>query len=84
MYDPHQPARADRRSEATTVSGREAWLIESDVSVTTPGLAFPGDRVVVVVVPDGDNWGFFFGASPIGDVGLNQVLDRAVAGLQAS
>ena len=84
MYDPYEPTRADRRSEVTTVSGREAWLIESDVSVATPGLPFAGDRVVVVVVPDGDNWGFFFGASPIGDVGLNQVLDRTVAGLQAS
>lgn len=84
MYDPHEPSRADRRSEATTVSDREAWLIESEVPVAEPGLPFPGDRVVVVVVPDGDNWGFFFGAAPIGDVGLNQVLDRAVASLQAT
>ena len=84
MYDPYEPTRADRRSEATTVSGKAAWLIETDVAVTAPGLAFPGDRVVVVVVPDGVDWGFFFGAAPLGDVGLNQVLDRTVAALEAS
>jgi hypothetical protein len=83
MYDPHDPTRADRRSEATTVSGKAAWLIETDIAVAEPGLPFPGDRVVVVVVPDGVDWGFFFGAAPIGDVGLNQVLDRTVAALQA-
>jgi hypothetical protein len=83
MYQPYDPTRSDRRSEATTVSGRSGWLVEVEVSVAEPGLPFPGDRVVVVVVPDGDNWGFFFGAVPIGDVGLDQVLDGTVAGLQA-
>jgi Protein of unknown function (DUF2510) len=84
MYSPYAPTRADRRSEPATVSGRAAWLVEVDVSVAEPGLPFPGDRVVVVVVPDGIDWGFFFGAAPIGDVGLNQILDRTVADLQAS
>ena len=83
MYQPYDPTRSDRRSEATTVSGRPGWLVEVEVSVAEPGLPFPGDRVVAVVVPDGDNWGFFFGAVPIGDVGLGQVLDSTVAGLQA-
>jgi hypothetical protein len=84
MYDPYKPTRADRRSEITTVSGKQGWLIDSDVTVAEPGLPFAGDRVVVVVVPDGTNWGFFFGATPIGDVGLNQILDRTVASLQAT
>ena len=84
MYQPYDPTRTDRRSEATTVSGRPGWLTEIEVSVTEPGLPFPGDRVVVVVVPDGNNWGFFFGAAPIGDVGLNQILDRTVTSLQAA
>jgi hypothetical protein len=84
MYDPYQPTRADRRSEITTASGKQGWLIDSDVTVAEPGLPFAGDRVVVVVVPDGTDWGFFFGAVPIGDAGLNQILDRTVAGLEAS
>ena len=84
MYSPYEPSSTERRSQATAVSGKAGWLIEADVTVTEPGLPFPGDRVVVVVVPDGVDWGFFFGAAPIGDVGLNQILDRTVAGLQAS
>jgi Protein of unknown function (DUF2510) len=84
LYEPYGPTRTDRRSEAVTIDGREGWLIESDVTVTAPGLAFPGDRTIFVVVRDGDDWGMFFGAVPIGDVDLNAVLDRAVASLQAS
>ena len=55
-----------------TIDGREGWLIESDITVTAPGLAFPGDRAIFVVVRDGDDWGMFFGAVPIGDVGLKR------------
>ena len=84
MYSSFQPSYSYRRSEATTVSGKAAWLVEADVLVTGPGLPFPGDRVVVVVVPDRVNWGFFFGAAPIGDAGLNQVLDGTVAALAAT
>lgn len=84
MYDPWQPRRTDLRSEAVTVSGKEGWLIESAVTVDAPGLAFPGDRTIYLVVRDDENWGFFFGAAPIGDVGLNQILDQTVAALQAT
>ena len=84
MYSSFQPSYSYRRSEATTVSGKAAWLVEADVLVTGTGLPFPGDRVVVVVVPDRVNWGFFFGAAPIGDAGLNQVLDGTVAALAAT
>jgi len=84
MYDPYQPVvRTDRRSEAITVDGREGWLIESDITVTAPGLAFRGDRTIFVVVRDGDDWGVFFGAVPIGDTQLAAVLDRTVANLRA-
>jgi hypothetical protein len=83
MYDPYQPVRTDRRSEAITIDGREGWLIETDITVTAPGLAFRGDRTIFLVVRDGDNWGMFFGAVPIGDTSLDAVLDRTVAGLQA-
>jgi hypothetical protein len=84
MYKPHAPVRTDRRSEAVTIDGREGWLIESDITVTAPGLAFPGDRTIFVVVRDGEDWGMFFGAVPIGDIDLNAVLDRTVASLRAT
>jgi hypothetical protein len=83
VYDPWQPVRTDRRSEAITIDGRDGWLIEADITVTAPGLAFPGDRTIFLVVRDGNDWGMFFGAVPIGDTQLGAVLDRTVAGLQA-
>lgn len=84
MYRPHEPTRTDLRSEAVTVSGREGWLLESEIRVSEPGLTFPGDRTIFLVVRNADDWGFFFGASPIGNADLNGVLDRTVAALQAS
>jgi hypothetical protein len=84
MYQPYAPVSKERRSQAVTIDGREGWLIETDITVTAPGLAFPGDRTIFIVVRDGKNWGIFFGAVPMGDVDLNAVLDRTVASLQAS
>jgi Protein of unknown function (DUF2510) len=83
FYQAYVPERNDRRSEAITIDGREGWLIETDITVTAPGLAFSGDRTIFVVVRDGENWGMFFGAVPIGDAALDAVLDRTVASLQA-
>ena len=58
-------------------------MIESDIRVSEPGLKFAGDHVVLVVVRDGDNWGFFFGAAPIGDQRLTALLEQTVDGLQS-
>jgi hypothetical protein len=83
MYQPWSPVRTDRRSEPVTIDGREGWLIEADIAVTTsPGLTFAGDRTIFIVVPDGENWGMFFGAVPIGDADLEAILNRTVASLQ--
>jgi hypothetical protein len=82
IYEPYRPTRRDRRSEAVTIDGREGWLIETDITVTAPGLAFLGDRTIFLVVRDRENWGMFFGAVPIGDADLDAVLDRTVASLQ--
>jgi hypothetical protein len=84
LYLPYSPTRIDRRSEAVTIDGHAGWLIESDITVTATGLAFPGDRTIFIVVRDGKDWGMFFGAVPIGDVDLNAVLDRTVDSLQVS
>ena len=58
-------------------------MIESDIRVTEPGLKFAGDHVILVVVRDGENWGMFFGAAPIGDQQLTALLERTVAGLES-
>jgi hypothetical protein len=84
MYSPYRPSRTDVRSGAISISGREGWLVESEIRVDAPGLPFPGDRTIVLVVRDRDDWGFFFGSAPIGNADLGQVLDRTVAALRAT
>jgi hypothetical protein len=82
MYNPYSPTRTDRRSETITIDGRTGWIIETDITVSTPRLPFPGDRTIFIVIPDGENWGLFFGAVPIGDPGLDAVLTTAVRSLR--
>jgi hypothetical protein len=40
--------------------------------------------VIFIVVRDGKNWGFFFGAVPIGNAQLDAVLASTIRGLRAS
>jgi hypothetical protein len=82
MYQPYGPTRKDLRSEAITVSGRAGWLIEADIVVSREGLPFAGDKVIFVVVPDGDNWGMFFGAVPIADAALTDQLNGVIRELR--
>jgi hypothetical protein len=84
MYNPYDPTRTDRRSEPLSINGHAGWVIETDITVTTAGLPFPGDRTVFIVVSDGDDWGLFFGAAPIGDAALGRVLAQTVRSLRAS
>jgi hypothetical protein len=82
MYQPYNPTRNDLRSKALRVGGQRGWLIETRVTVQVEVLPFPGDRVVIIVVPDGDDWSFFFGAVPIGNNELSTVLDDTVTDLR--
>jgi hypothetical protein len=82
MYRSYSPQRHDRSSREITVSGQDGWLITTDIVVNVPHLKFPGDHVAVVVVPDGADWGLFFGAVPIGDAALTDTLTRTVLALQ--
>ncbi|WP_152361414.1 DUF2510 domain-containing protein [Microlunatus speluncae] len=84
MYLPYNPTRKDLRSEAITISGQPGWLIESDIVVDQPGLPFPGDKVIFVIIPDGADWGLFFGAVPIGNADLTNQLSDVVRSLTAS
>lgn len=76
------PTAKQLESTAFTVSGRKGWKVTVDVTVSNPGLPFAGDRAVFVVVPDGDDWGLFFGAVPIGDKELIGVMDGVVDDLR--
>lgn len=83
IYNPYHPSRRDLRSSSVIIDKHEGWLIETEIRVDQPGLPFPGDRVIVVVVRDQDDWGMFFGAAPIGNAIMNDLLDEAVSSLRA-
>jgi hypothetical protein len=84
MYNPYLPTRTDIRSESLRIDGRSGWLIETEITVDRPDLNVKGDHVVVLVVRDGKNWGFFFGAVPIGNAQLDAVLAATIRSLRAS
>ena len=84
MYAQYVPTRGDIRSESLSIDGRRGWLIESEITVDQPDLPLLGDHVIFIVVRDGKDWGFFFGAVPIGNAQLDAVLARTVRGLRAS
>jgi hypothetical protein len=84
MYGPYVPTRGDIRSESLSIDGRRGWLIESEITVDRPDLPLLGDHVIFIVVRDGKDWGFFFGAVPIGHAQLDAVLASTVRELRAS
>jgi hypothetical protein len=84
MYGPYVPTRTDIRSESLSIDGHSGWLIESEITVDRPDLALTGDHTIFIVVRDGKDWGFFFGAVPIGNAQLDAVLARTIRGLRAS
>jgi hypothetical protein len=84
MYSPYLPTRTDIRSESLSIDGHPGWLIESEITVDRPDIPVAGDHTIFIVVRDGSNWGFFFGAVPIGNAQLDAVLARTIRGLRAS
>jgi hypothetical protein len=84
MYSPYLPTRSDIRSESLSIDGHPGWLIESEVTVDRPDVPVAGDHTIFIVVRDGRDWGFFFGAVPIGNAQLDAVLARTIRGLRAS
>jgi hypothetical protein len=84
MYSPYLPTRTDIRSESLSINGHSGWLIDSEITVDRPDLKVAGDHTIFIVVRDGSDWGFFFGAVPIGNAQLDAVLARTIRGLRAS
>jgi hypothetical protein len=84
MYSPYLPTRTDIRSESLSIDGNNGWLIDSEITVDRPDLPVAGDHTIFIVVRDGQNWGFFFGAVPIGNAQLDAVLAKTIRELRAS
>lgn len=84
MYNPYLPRRTDIRSESLSIDGHSGWLIDSEITVDRPDLKVAGDHAIFIVVRDGSNWGFFFGAVPLGNAQLDAVLANTIRGLRAT
>ena len=84
MYGPFVPTRTDIRSESLSIDGRSGWLIDTEITIDRPDVQVAGDHAIFIVVRDGRDWGFFFGAVPIGNAQLDGVLARTLRGLRAS
>jgi hypothetical protein len=84
MYSPYLPTRTDIRSESLSIDGHNGWLIDSEITVDRPDLPVAGDHTIFIVVRDGKDWGFFFGAVPIGNAQLDAVLAKTIRELRAS
>jgi Protein of unknown function (DUF2510) len=53
-----------QKNEATTVDGREAWIVESQLSFDIPNLKTKGERLIVVIVSAGSRSGLYYASIP--------------------
>lgn len=75
--------RTDTKVEPMQLSGRNAFRIESDITVSDQGPAIPGDRVVVIAVDTGDpgHLAIFMASATLGDAATNADVDAAIGSL---
>ncbi|MDN5724850.1 MAG: hypothetical protein L0G99_02810, partial [Propionibacteriales bacterium] len=88
MYTPYEQELRITDGKAITVPGPggaevTGWRVDADIRVDY-GPSFGGDKVVFVVVPDGKDWGMFFGAVPLGDPTMAAQLDDVVGSLRTT
>jgi hypothetical protein len=53
-----------QKNEATTVDGREAWIVESQLSFDIPNLKTKGELLIVVIVSAGARSGLYYASIP--------------------
>ena len=53
-----------KKNEATTIDGREAWIVESQLSFDIPNLKTKGERLIVVIVSAGARSGLYYASIP--------------------
>jgi hypothetical protein len=64
FYGNAQVASDVKKNEATTVDGREAWLVESQLSFDIPNLKTKGELLIVVIVSAGARSGLYYASIP--------------------
>lgn len=63
FYGDAKVNREDRVNRATTVQGKEAWLVESHLSFNIPNLRTKGELAIVMIVQTSENRSSIFYAS---------------------
>ena len=53
-----------KKNEATTVDGREAWIVESQLSFDIPNLKTKGELLIVVIISAGARSGLYYASIP--------------------
>lgn len=87
FYGEAEVNRKELRSEAVTVDGKDAWLVESQLSfdLTADGIMTKGELLIVVVVDTADGEaGLFYASIPDTSPQFEQPARDALAGLQVS
>jgi hypothetical protein len=63
FYDNAAVTRDDKVSKATTVGGKDAWLVETHLSFSIPNLRTKGETAIVLIVATGTDASSLFYAS---------------------
>lgn len=63
FYGDGKVERDDRVNQAATVDGREAWLVETQLSFDIPGLRTKGELAIIMIVETSDTSASIFYAS---------------------
>lgn len=83
FYGDSPVRRADVVNSPTTVDGREAWVVESQLSFDVPGLLTDGELLLVAIVSTGpDSSGIFYASIPDSTPDLVGPARQALAELQ--
>lgn len=85
FYGDAEVTRNDTKSQALTVDGHDAWLMESDLSFSIPGLEATNELLTVVIV-DLDNGaaGLFASSVPGNSPQYNAPARQAMEGLRVA
>lgn len=83
FYGDSKVDRKDVRNEAATIDGHPAWVVESNLSFTVPGLTTTGELLIIAIVSTGpDSSGIFYASIPDTTPELVEPARQAMAGLR--
>lgn len=85
FYGDAAVTRHDTKSQAMTVDGYDAWIMESDLSFSIPGLQATNELLTVVIIDLGNGAAGLFASSVPGNAPqYNEPARQALQGLQVS